>query len=145
MNVFFYFFATIFYNPADMDERTLEILNRFYASWDETRASFDDLITNHEGFERLMPLREFIIDLERVGGKKLYRLGTSIHMLIISRSVDHGLRIDQKYIRIEAIGVNDFEVIMRDGEKMYRQYNVKDLKDPLITKLLQTLKDVLID
>jgi hypothetical protein len=128
-----------------MDNRTVEIFNRFNDSWLQTEARFDDLITTHEGFERLVIIREFLTDLGQSGGRKLYRLGTSIHMLIISRSVDHGLRPDQKFIKIEAIGLNDFEVTMRDGEKMYRQFSVNNLKDPRVIKLLQTLKDVLID
>jgi hypothetical protein len=128
-----------------MDDRTCEILNRFYTSWVQTKAHFDDLISCHEEFERLIPIRAFITHLEQAGGKEVYRLGTSIHMLIISRSVDHGLRTDQKYIRIEALSVNDFEVTMRAGEKMYRQYRVNDLKDSRVIKLFQTLKHVLID
>ena len=128
-----------------MDDRTREILNRFNTSWAQTKARFDDLISNHEAFERLIPIREFITHLEESGGKEVYRLGTSIYMLIISRSVDHGLRTDQKYIRIEALGANDFEVTMSDGEKIYRQYRVNDLKDSRVIKLFQTLKHVLID
>jgi hypothetical protein len=128
-----------------MDDRTREILNRFDASWVQTKASFADLIANHKGFKRLIPVRAFITRLEQSGGKELYRLGTSIHILIISRSVDHGLRTDQKYIRIEAYGESDFEVTMRDGEKMYRQYRVSDLNDSCIIKLFQTLKQLLID
>lgn len=128
-----------------MDDRTREILNRFDASWVQTKACFDDLIGNHKGFERLIPVRAFIARLEQSGGKEVYRLGTSIHMLIISRSVDHGLRTDQKYIRIQAHDENNFEVTMHDGEKMYRQYRVRDLNDSRIIKLFQTLKQVLID
>jgi hypothetical protein len=128
-----------------MDERTVEILNRFHTAWIQTETFFDDLITNHEGFEHLIPIREFIADLEQTGGKKLYRLGTSMHTLIISRSVDHGLRLDQKLIKIEAIGVNDFEITMRDGKKVYRQYRVKDLKDIRVSSLLRTLRSILVD
>lgn len=128
-----------------MDERTVEILNRFHTAWIQTETRFDDLITNHEVFEQLIPIREFIADLEQSGGKKLYRLGTSMHMLIISRSVDHGLRLDQKLIKIEAIGVNDFEITMRDGKKIYRQYRVKDLKDIRVSSLLRTLRSLLVD
>jgi hypothetical protein len=128
-----------------MDERTVEILNRFHTAWIQTETLFDDLITNHEGFEHLIPIREFIADLEQSGGKKLYRLGTSMHTLIISRSVDHGLRLDQKLIKIEAVGVNDFEITMRDGKKIYRQYRVKDLKDIRVSSLLRTLRSILVD
>ena len=128
-----------------MDDRTIEILNRFYTSWAETKTRFDDLITKYKGWERLIPVREFIDDLEQAGGKELFRLGTSIHMLIISRSVDHGLRPDQKFIKIDAIKSNDFEVTMRDGEKLYRQYRVNHLNDARVTGLLRTLKSTLVD
>jgi hypothetical protein len=128
-----------------MDDRTAEILNRFNDSWDKTKAFFDDLITNYKGWERLIPVREFIDDLEQAGGKEQYRLGTSIYWLIISRSVNHGLRTDQKFIRIDAIKSNDFEVTMRDGEKLYRQYRVNDLSDARVARLLKTLKSTLVD
>lgn len=130
---------------AYMDERTVEILNRFQTAWIQTETFLVNLITNHEGFEHLIPIREFIAELEQSGGKKLYRLGTSMHTLIISRSVDHGLRLDQKHIKIETLSVNDFEVTMRDGKKIYRQYRVKDLKDIRVSRLLQTLRSTLVD
>lgn len=128
-----------------MDERTIEILKRFDASWKKTGAWYDELINQHEGFERLIPIRKFMVDLELTGGKKLYRLGTSMHTLMISRSVDHGLRKDQKYVSIEAISSDCFEVKMREGSKIYREYRVKTLKDVRVSKLLQTLKCVLVD
>jgi hypothetical protein len=132
-------------NHIFMDDRTAEILNRFDESWIKTEAFYDNLINNYKGWERLIPVREFLADLDQSGGRRLYRLGTSIHWLIISRSVDHGLRSDQKFIRIDAINTNDFEVTMRDGEKLYRRYRVNQLKDARVSKLLQTLKSVLID
>jgi len=81
----------------------------------------------------------------RTSGRNLFRLGTCVYMPMISRSVDHGLRSDQKYIRINPINEEDFEVTMRDGEKLYRQYRVKYLKDARVTKLLRTLESLLID
>jgi hypothetical protein len=128
-----------------MDQRTTEILQQFDASWRQTRAIFEELITSYDGFERLIPVREFIDEMEQAGGKELYRLGTSIHMLIISRSVNHGLRADQKFIRIEAFATNSFEVLLGDGDRIYRTYRVKDLRDARIAKLLQTLKETLVD
>ena len=128
-----------------MNNRTVEILKRFDASWSQTKARFDELIALHEGFKRLVAVRDFITELELAGGRQLYRLGTSMHMLIISRSVDHGLRSDQKSIRVEAIATDDFEVILRDGDRIYRKYRVKDLKDARVTRLLQTLESTLID
>jgi len=52
-----------------LDDRTVEILNRFYDSWAQTKVFFDDLITKYKSLERLIPVREFIDDLEQAGGK----------------------------------------------------------------------------
>jgi len=127
-----------------MDERTKEILKRFSDSWTETEKFYDDLIANYPGFERLKPISQFIATLKQNGEDKLFRLGTSVHILLISRSVNHGLRLDQKHIKIDAFD-NKFEVTLRDGVKVYRQYMVDSLDDISVTKLLRTLKDILID
>jgi hypothetical protein len=126
-----------------MDDRTIEILKRFDDSWNKTFCFYDDLIVN--GWTKVIPIKEFLTDLDHAGGRRLFRLGTSVYVLIISRSVDHGLRSDQKYIRIDPINANDFEITMSDGDKLYREYRVNDLKDIRVTKLLQTLKRVLVD
>ncbi|MEX6690081.1 hypothetical protein QTN47_21410 [Danxiaibacter flavus] len=65
-------------------------------------------------------------------------------MLVISRSVNHTLRADQKYIKIDAYE-SKFEVTFRDGDKVYRKYIVNNLDDILVTRLLRTLKDTLVD
>lgn len=127
-----------------MDERTKEIVKRFSDSWTETEKFYDDLIANYPGFERLKRIRQFISTLKQNGDDKHFRLGTSVHMLLISRSVNHGLRLDQKHIKIDAFD-NKYEVTMRDGDKVYRQYIVDNLDDIRVTKLLRTLKDILID
>jgi hypothetical protein len=128
----------------NMDNRTEEILSRFDESWTETEHRFDELINKHCGFDRLKLVRQFISHLRQKGHDKYFRLGTSMHTLIISRSVNFGLRTDQKHIKIEAFD-NKFEVIFRDGEKVYREYMVDNLNDTRVTKLLQTLKDTLVD
>jgi hypothetical protein len=128
-----------------MDERTTEILRRFKCSWKDTKDFYDRLIANYPGWDKLNPLRTFIDTLEEKGEDNYFRLGTSVDRLLISRSVDHGLRVDQKYIMIEAIDKNDFEVTLRDGDKVYRQYRINDLSDERLGKLLQTLKHTLVD
>lgn len=65
-------------------------------------------------------------------------------MLIISRSVNQGLRPDQKFIKIDTCD-SKFEVTFRDGDKVYRQYMVDTLDDTRVTKLLRALKGTLID
>lgn len=127
-----------------MDERTTEIIKRFKNSWTETEQFLDDLIDKQSGFERLKPIRQFITTLKHNGEDKFFRLGTSLHILVISRSVNHGLRLDQKHIKIDAFDTK-FEVTLSDGNKVYRQYTVDSLDDNRVSKLLQTLKDTLID
>ena len=122
----------------------MEILKRFDTSWNEVTIFYDDLIQNYSGFERLKPIKQFIADLRQKGEDKYFRLGTSVYMLIISRSVNHGLRKDQKHIKIDTYD-NKFEVTMREGNKIYRQFMVESLEDDRMTKLLRTLKDKLID
>jgi hypothetical protein len=128
-----------------MDERTTEILQRFKSSWVSTKDFYDKLITGYPGWDKLRPLRTFIDTLEENGADNYFRIGTSVDRLLISRSVDHGLRVDQKYIIIETININDFGVTLRDGDKIYRQYRIKDLNDERLEKLLKTLKHTLAD
>jgi hypothetical protein len=128
-----------------MDVRTKEILRLFKLSWDETEAFYDKLLNEYPGWDRLKPLRSFISELREKGEDNFFRLGTSMHVLMISRSVKHHLRDDQKYIRIEVIKTDDIEVILRDAPTTYREYRVKDFDDTRIFKLLKTLKDTLVD
>lgn len=127
-----------------MDERTTEILKRFSKSWTETENFYDNLIDNYSGFERLKLVRQFINNLKQNGDDRFFRLGTSVHVLIISRSVDHGLRKDQKHIKIDTFD-NKFKLTLRNGNKIYRQYMIDNLGDVKVTRLLATLKDTLVD
>lgn len=68
-----------------------------------------------------------------------------MYYLVISRSVEHGLRSDQKSIFIDPINADDYEVILRDGEKIYRKYRISNLEDHRLTSLLETLRHTLVD
>lgn len=128
----------------DMDDKTKETLKRFSDSWMVTEAFYDDLINNHSGFERLKPIEQFIKTLRQDKQDRFFRLGTSVHVLVISRSVDYGLRKDQKCIKIDAFD-SSFEVTFCDGDRIYRQYLVDSLSDVKVTQLLATLKSTLVD
>lgn len=128
-----------------MDTRTEEILSRFTKSWNDTESFYDDLINNYPGWERIIPLRNYISKLKQNGVDKFFRLGTSVHALMISRSVNFGLRDDQKYIKIEAVNLNDYEIALRDGHKTYREYRISNLDDSRLEKLIKTLKSTLVD
>ena len=132
-----------------MNKRTEEITRRFAESWEKTELSYRNLLENHEGFNFVKPILDLIDKMKQSGESRYFRIGMSMHTLVISRSVNHGLRDDQKEIRIERI--NDlpdgfeYEVILRQGPKQYRRYKVTDLNDERVTKLIQTLKRTLID
>ena len=127
-----------------MNHREKEILSRFEVSWTETETYFDELIANYPGFDRLKAVRKFITDLRNKGEHKFFRLGTSIHVLLISRSVNGGLRSDQKRIKINALD-DRFNVLLADGNQVYREYIVEELDDTRVIRLLETLKDTLVD
>jgi len=127
-----------------MEEITAEILKRFEESWEQTEDAFANLIDTHPGFERLIPVYLFIQKMKDAGNNQLFRLGISMHDLIISRSAKDGLRGDQKFIRIEA-GEDSFAVTLADGSKMHRQYTIEELSDPSLVNLLEALKNTPID
>jgi hypothetical protein len=132
-----------------MDNRTEEIIKRFEHSWNETESFYRDLLENHIGFNFVIPILELIKKMKNSGESQNFRIGTSMHTLIISRSVEHGLRDDQKEIRIERINeLSDgfeFDVIMRQGGTIFREYRVRDLNNEKVLKLIRTLKGTLID
>jgi hypothetical protein len=126
-----------------MNDVTQEILNRFRESFIQAERIYDHFIEG--GLESLKPIRLFIEKLRSEGEDRYFRLGTSMHALIISRSVEHGLRADQKSIKIEAYGNNRFEITFKEGTKIYRQFMATGLDDVRLENLLKTLKDTLID
>ena len=127
-----------------MNERTQEIINRFEKSWNDTLERYQMLI-NNGGFDKWIPIRDLIIEMKENGDWKHFRIGTSMFTLIFSRSVDFRLRTDQKHVKIETLNFNDYEITLRDADKLYREYRISDLKDIRLTKLLKTLKGTLID
>lgn len=127
-----------------MDNRSIEILHRFEKSWKQTEKIFD-LFLKNDGFQRLKPVRGFLSQLKKQGADKHFRIGTSLYRLIISRSVEHGLRDDQKRITIDTVAANDYVITFSEGSQKYREYRVSDLNDPRLTALLATLEETLID
>ena len=128
-----------------MDKRTVEILKRFSESWDETEIFVQELIETNPEFEGFKQFKQFINGQRNAGEDKYFRLGTSVCRLLFSRSVVHGLRRDQKSILIEAIGRDGFEVSLRDGDKIYREYRIKSLNDEKLLALFETLRHTLVD
>lgn len=132
-----------------MNDRTEEIIRRFEESWTKTENFYRDLLENYDGFSFVEPILELIRKMKDSGESKNFRIGTSMHTLVISRSVDYGLRNDQKAIRIKRINdlkdAFEFEIIMHQGDERYREYRVTDLNDERVMKLIKTLKGTLID
>jgi hypothetical protein len=126
-----------------MDSRSTEITKRFQDSWEETQRTFD--LFDNGGFERLKPVKKFIAYLKEKGEDNHFRIGTSLYRLIFLRSVERGLRDDQKRIIIDTIALNDYEIIFSNGFNKYREYRISNLNDERLTKLLETLKGTLVD
>ncbi|MFP9112919.1 hypothetical protein ACLI1A_03185 [Flavobacterium sp. RHBU_3] len=125
-------------------EATSEILKQFEMSWDKTEQFYNTLVYEYKGWGRLMPLLQFIRDKRSEGEQRHFRLGTSVHHLIISRSVDHGLRPDQKSIQI--ISENDkFRVVFINGDVLHSDFTVESLEDERLSNLLLILKNTLLD
>ena len=127
-----------------VDKVTNEIVAKFEKSWEETEKFYSELISQNDGWGKVIPVLEFIQNLKSRGENKFFRIGTSIHHLIISRSVEPYLRDDQKFIRIIAED-DKFIVAFSEGAKTYREYTLSSLKDRCIVNLLKTLKDTLVD
>lgn len=128
-----------------MEARSAEIVARFQESWVKTEQWYEGLVSNHVGFEPLRPILALLARLKAEGASDRFRVGTSMHDLIFSRSVDHGLRDDQKCVKVMWVGGSDFEIVMSDRFKRYREYRVSDLNDERVSRLLKTLEDTLVD
>jgi|GEM_PF-1070969 len=127
-----------------------EIEQRFYQSWLETEAFYQDLLQKKPiKFSFVQPYLSLIQSMKDAGEWRYFRLGTSMHTLVFSRSVGHGLRYDQKEIRIEWMTNTqdgfEYQVTLRDGYQVYRQFRVSELTNPKVKNLLKTLKAALID
>lgn len=120
-----------------------EIENQFQKSWIETELFFDNLIGN--GFSKLIPIKKLIIDLSQRGNNKYFRLGTSMYTLIFSRSVDFGLRPNQKNLRVEVKNKNYYNVRLGDADSIDSKYDIQDISDDKIINLLEILKNTPID
>lgn len=120
-----------------------EIINRFRKSWIDVENFYDFLIKS-QSWDKLKPIKELILELKLKGENEHFRLGTSVHYLIISRSVEHGLRADQKHIRIMKTS-ESFKVELREGIKVYKELVSENLKDTEINEFLKLLKNTLID
>lgn len=96
-----------------MNERTAEILRRFEHSWDQVEARYSGLL-GKEGWDFLPELVAFIALLRAQGFDKKFRLGTSMHRLVFSRSVNHGLRQDQKQVMIEPYKNGSYDISFFD-------------------------------
>ena len=127
------------------DERTQEIIRLFKLSWQQVKERFEELLSKFN-FEPkyIQPYIDFIDEMTATGQDEHFRAGTTMHNLMISRSVNNGLRLDQKYIRLEIFD-HGFDAVFRDGEKEYRRYKIENLKDPRFLKLLKTLESTLVD
>ena len=125
-----------------MDSRTDDIISRFRASWEQTENWFVRFAAQQEA---LNPLLDLIRQLKSKGMNEYFRIGSSMYTLLISRSMEYGLRPDQKAVWVRLSEEGGFEVTLKDQFKKYGTYRVRDLNDPEVIGLLRTLQDTQVD
>ncbi|MES2278718.1 MAG: hypothetical protein V4592_21995 [Bacteroidota bacterium] len=128
-----------------MDARTEKIVNSFQSSWLETLAWYNEHIDNYPAWERYIPVKKLIEDFIKNGEDRFFYAKTSHSTLLVSRSVDGGLREDQKFVSIDVINPGVFEIKLREPLKTYREFRIGSLDDPRLLKVLKTLKETLVD
>jgi hypothetical protein len=128
-----------------MDARTEVIINSFQDSWKKTAAFYVDLIGKHPGWERYKPVKDFVEKVIANGDDRFFRASTSLATLMISRSVNFGLRDEQKFVSIEAVDKGVYEIKLRERLKTYREFRITNLADAKLHNVLETLKDTLVD
>jgi hypothetical protein len=71
----------------------------FVHSWDLVEQSYMSGAAGPEG-ERWRPVLELVREMRRRGYDRVFRAGMAAYNLVLSRSAEHGLRRDQRYVDI---------------------------------------------
>lgn len=134
-----------------MDARTEIIQQLFEDSWKSTLEIYDDLLTVGSWFF-LNELRTFICELYNQSFNKKFRIGTSMERLIFSRSVEHGLRPDQKRVLIEPFSNERYHIRFYDfntpGDRIqvFDEFTTENLSgNKRLLNNLTKLSNVLVD
>ncbi|MEM9829223.1 MAG: hypothetical protein AAF944_01220 [Bacteroidota bacterium] len=128
-----------------MDKRNEEIVKRFQHSWDKVEKHYEHIL-QHNGWEYLIQLTKAIEYWREIGLDKVFRAGNSIHYLILSRSVEHGLRGDQKRILIIPNSDGTYEINFFEETKKYKELKTNQLLgNRELERLLKILESVLVD
>ncbi len=128
-----------------MDKRSEEIVKRFQHSWDEVEKHYEHIL-QYNGWEYLTQLIGAIEYWREIGLDKVFRVGNSIHHLILSRSVEHGLREDQKRILIVPNSDGTYEINFFEGTKKYKEFKTNQLiGNQELERLLKILESVSAD
>ena len=112
----------------------------FIKSWEDIEIFYVDLLS-YSGWDRVKPVQDFIKYLRALGYDKLLRAGQSIHILMLSRSKNFGLRDNQHRIGIEATYSNKFRVSYI-GETKFKEFETENLID---NKDLQEVLNLLLE
>jgi len=126
-----------------MDARSEKIVELFQKSWDDTEKWYIDRLESYG--EHYKPLLDFISMFRKSGEDRFFRAGTSMSILIISRSVAFGIREDQKFVSIDVVNPNIYEIKLREPHKTYREFRISTLDDPRLFRVLKTLKETLVN
>jgi hypothetical protein len=111
----------------------------FIKSWDDIEVFYVDLLS-YKGWDHIKPVLVLIRHLRALGYDKLLRAGQSVYILVLSRSVNWGLKDNQHRIGIEATPNGIFRV-WYFGEAKFREFETEHLIE---NRNLQEVLDLLL-
>jgi hypothetical protein len=85
--------------PALLVDLMVDYQDAFMRSWDLVEESYISLAAGPEG-ERYRPVAELVREMRRRGYDRVFRAGMAAYNLVLSRSAEHGLRRDQRFVDI---------------------------------------------
>lgn len=113
-------------------EKSIEI--EFIESWENTKL----VISTFTNKLYVKMNLDFIKEIQKRGYDKKLRAGTALYSIIISRSKENGLRINQHHIRINALpNLNMIEFEYHDEKTNYTEFK----SDSIIAKDLFESKE----
>ena len=78
----------------------VDFADRFKASWDSPEPFYEELLS-HPGWEWVRPIKGLIRELRVRGYDQNFRAGQAMYLFMLSRSREHGLRLEQPRVIIE--------------------------------------------
>lgn len=126
-----------------MDNNTeLAIEDKFSQSWDQMEDFYVDFVAHYPSWQWLKPMLGLIAALRQQGYDRQFRAGQSLHMLVLSRSREHGLRPDQPSLAFESFPNGSLTLHYRERQGTRTSLSLESMEltpeaDQLLLRLLE--------